>query len=272
MPVVSIITVCLNNKAGLEKTIQSVVEQTFRNYEFIVIDGGSTDGSLEVLKKYSSEIAYRISENDTGIYNAMNKGIVKAQGEYCLFLNSGDYLVDSNVLSNVFIKELDEDIIYGDMIIDDGNGKMEYGEQPLKLTLEFLIAHTLWHPVSFIKRSLFQEFGLYNESNKIVSDYEFFLRAIIIGQASTRHLAIPVAVFNTNGIGSSKGYDDLHKKEKRAVQEKLFSRKIIEAAERLIEIKKSAIHLVEPADKYPQIKRVVTFIGNTLIKIRGRIK
>ena len=99
----SIITINLNNASGLEKTIQSVINQTYKDFEFIVIDGASTDGSVEVIKKYSSGINYWVSESDTGIYNAMNKGIRKAQGEYCLFLNSADYLFSPNLISAVYL-------------------------------------------------------------------------------------------------------------------------------------------------------------------------
>ncbi|MDR2910496.1 MAG: glycosyltransferase [Bacteroidales bacterium] len=92
----SIITINLNNVAGLQKTIESVVKQTFTDYEYIVIDGGSTDGSADIIKQHANKITYWVSEPDKGIYNAMNKGIRVAKGEYCLFLNSGDWLINSN--------------------------------------------------------------------------------------------------------------------------------------------------------------------------------
>ena len=100
MPELSIITINLNNCAGLQKTLDSVFAQTFTDYEYLVIDGGSTDGSAELIKKQENKFVYCVSEKDNGIYHAMNKGIRKATGDYLLFLNSGDYLVNDEVLSN----------------------------------------------------------------------------------------------------------------------------------------------------------------------------
>ena len=163
MPKLSIITINYNNAGGLEKTIQSVVSQTFTDYEYIVIDGSSNDGSVDCIKRYSDKISYSVSEKDKGIYNAQNKGIMAAKGMYCLFLNSGDYLFNEKVLEEVFSHKHNEDIIYGDMMIDDGSAELIYGKHPSDITFEFLIYTTLWHPVSFIKRELFNRFGLYNE-------------------------------------------------------------------------------------------------------------
>ncbi|HNW57942.1 MAG TPA: glycosyltransferase, partial [Bacteroidales bacterium] len=110
----SIITVNRNNAEGLRKTIASVIAQTYGNYEFVIIDGASTDESLEVIRKNAGRISYWISEPDNGTYHAMNKGIKVSAGEYCLFLNSGDYLVDKNVLEKIFNQKIDADIISGD--------------------------------------------------------------------------------------------------------------------------------------------------------------
>ena len=109
----SIITVNFNNRDGLRKTIESVIHQTCRDYEYIVIDGGSTDGSVDVLKEYDKNIDYWVSEPDKGIYNAMNKGITQAHGEYLNFMNSGDCFYDKNVLENLCEKGLSSDIIVG---------------------------------------------------------------------------------------------------------------------------------------------------------------
>ena len=102
MPQLSIITINYNNLAGLQKTFESVFNQTFQDFEYIVIDGGSTDGSKELIEQYHDKIDYWVSEPDSGIYNAMNKGIVRANGEYLQFLNSGDSLLGENILKNVF--------------------------------------------------------------------------------------------------------------------------------------------------------------------------
>ena len=150
----SIITVNLNNCEGLRKTAQSILDQTFTDYEWIVVDGASTDGSVEVANEFAQKInaksstssiitpsptiisspietsssnnpltptALVISEPDTGIYNAMNKGIRKAQGEYCFFLNSGDYIIDRNALNRVFAISFSEDVIHGNVLFKFGD-------------------------------------------------------------------------------------------------------------------------------------------------------
>ena len=120
----SIITINYNNGDGLQRTIESVIKQNFKSYEYIVIDGGSTDKSIDVIKRNKNHINYWISEPDTGIYNAMNKGIRKATGEYLIMINSGDVLVNEDVLDTVFKKNNNSDIIYGDVLWND-NG-VEY--------------------------------------------------------------------------------------------------------------------------------------------------
>ncbi len=175
----SIITINLNNAAGLEKTIQSVISQTNKEFEYIVIDGASTDGSVEIIKKYSSGINYWVSESDTGIYNAMNKGIQKAQGNYCLFLNSGDYLVSSTTLQDVF-NEISNtaaaDIFYSDCIKSDDSIYI----YPDNITINDIIKIGISHQNTLIKRSLFLEHSFYNEKLRIASDLEYFLKEMWI--------------------------------------------------------------------------------------------
>ena len=184
----SIITVNLNNKDCLQKTINSVVSQTFKDFEWILIDGGSTDGSKELIEQFSSHISYWVSEPDKGIYNAMNKGILKAKGEYCLFLNSGDYFANGDVLDKVFAFDFDEDVVYGDQLWDYGD-RMETFESAEKVTLRNFIGSTIPHSgVSFIKREMFEEYGLYDENYRIVSDWKWFLIAVGLGKATTRHI------------------------------------------------------------------------------------
>ena len=119
----SIITVNLNNLEGLKKTYESVVCQTFTDYEWLVIDGGSTDGSREFIEQHQDKFAYWCSESDKGIYNAMNKGIVRAKGEYLNFMNSGDYFVSDKTLAKVFSREINVDILYGYVIEANVFGK-----------------------------------------------------------------------------------------------------------------------------------------------------
>lgn len=212
----SIITINYNNKDGLQKTIDSVISQTWRDFEWIVIDGGSTDGSKELMEKYQDHFAYWCSEPDKGIYNAMNKGIAKAQGEYCLFLNSGDNLHDHNVLGRVFNNVFSADVIYGDVnfLLTDINWVNKY---PDKLSTHFFLANTIGHPGSFIKRSLFQEGG-YPENLKIASDYYYFLKWFREGKTFS-HIDLIVSDYDTSGVSSTN--NDLMEKETDSVRDEI---------------------------------------------------
>jgi len=212
----SIITVNLNNKEGLEKTIQSTLMQTNRNFEHIVIDGNSTDGSVDILLKYQTQLKF-VSEKDDGIYDAMNKGIKMAKGEYLQFLNSGDFLFEATTLEKVLPQLLGQDIAYGNLKIDE-LGHLRDGFMPQIINLDHMMNDTLWHPVAFIKRQLFERVGLYNTKYKIVADYDFFFNAIIKHKASTQHLNQFIAVFNTMGLSSDANNVLIIKSEKQQVQ------------------------------------------------------
>jgi glycosyltransferase involved in cell wall biosynthesis len=199
----SIITINKDNSAGLEKTIQTVVEQTFDDFEYIVIDGASSDGSVEIIKKHADKITFWVSEPDAGIYNAMNKGIKKAQGDYCLFLNSGDFLVNSNTLKNVFeeIKNYPEsDVYYSDYIKQYSKQNNTIGFVPKVLNIEYLLLHTLNHQNTLIKKELFLIHGLYNENLKIVSDWEFLLSEFWIHKSRFTYIKTHIAIYDKNGI------------------------------------------------------------------------
>lgn len=215
-PLISIITVNLNNCHGLERTSRSVVSQTFSNYEWIVIDGGSTDGSKELIESYAQYIAYWCSEPDKGIYNAMNKGIKVANGEYCLFLNSGDYLATSSVLDDVVMGGVDKDVVYGDILIERNDGKYEHPfllDQP-SVTAKLFVKQNLPHQASFIRRLLFQKFGLYDETLKVYSDYKFFVRSIVLGGASVKKVNILVSIMEDEGISRSGSIQKIEERKR----------------------------------------------------------
>lgn len=196
----SIITINYNNCEGLKKTIDSVVSQTFRNFEWIIIDGGSIDGSRELIEKYSNHFAYWVSEPDRGIYNAMNKGIYQAKGDYLLFLNSGDWLYNKTSLERCFAHDFNADVMYGDCVFHytDHVAKRYY---PSNLTFDFLYRSSLSHCSSFIKREVLTK-EYYNEDYKIVSDLEFWVKLAIAG-GSFNHLDEFVSVFDTTGVSST---------------------------------------------------------------------
>lgn len=178
----SIITINYNNAKGLEKTIKSVVAQTKKCYEYIIIDGGSSDKSIEIIKQNECSQIIWISEKDNGIYNAMNKGVAMARGEYCLFLNSGDEFYDNNVLSNLYelLKSGRYDIISGRGIHGFGTTIPVKTE---KLTSTYLLRQAMNHQSTFIKRELLINMP-YKENLKIAGDSEFFFNALIMHNAT----------------------------------------------------------------------------------------
>lgn len=207
----SIITVNFNNKEGLRKTIESVIHQTFRDFEFIVIDGGSTDGSTDILKEYDAQIDYWESEPDGGIYQGMNKGIKKATGDYLNFMNSGDCFYAPNVLEEVSCSLSDADFIVGkDYHYDDETHRGHTSIQPPRTTMIHFFVATLDHQSSFIKRELFK-YSLYDESYRLVSDWIFFTEKIVKEQKQVRF--IPVIVCRREEGGLSEQQREKNRKE-----------------------------------------------------------
>ncbi len=196
----SIITINYNNRDGLRNTIESVVNQTWQEFEYIIIDGGSTDGSVDVIKEYAGRIDYWVSEPDKGIYNAMNKGIAVANGEYCQFLNSGDTLSDTNV-AKCIVSELDGKAIYfaRTRFMDT----FETITIPQQITMRTLYKRSLPHPSSYIQRQLLLKFP-YDETLRIVSDWKFWIQAIILENCSYDLLDLIAVDFDTNGISAKQ--------------------------------------------------------------------
>jgi glycosyltransferase involved in cell wall biosynthesis len=212
----SIVTICRNADATIARTIESVLCQTYKDYEYIVIDGASTDKTVSVIEKYSSGISRFISEPDFGIWNAMNKGIRFSQGEYIYFLNAGDYLCDCNTLDEFFDRNrTGEDILYGDIIEDFGDIKVRKGFSD-KITIRYLLSNMISHQCTFTKRSLFNTNGLLDETFRLVADYDFLWRCVM-ARASYRHTPHPIAVYDMGGItAKADNRDELIKEWSRA--------------------------------------------------------
>ena len=186
---ISVVTICLNSENSIEQTIKSVVDQTYSNIDYIMVDGGSTDGTLSIIQKYSHRISKLISEPDSGIYNAMNKGVNIATGDYILFLNSDDYLLDNTIFEDVS-KILNArpciDFLYGNIqfrhhpIATKSTDTKKISSQTVTIqdrqdVLELLITSSLPHPASFARRSLFEKIGLFDEDYRIVSDFKWIV-------------------------------------------------------------------------------------------------
>lgn len=220
-PLISIITINYNNKVGLERTLKSVLNQTCLDFEYIVIDGGSSDGSKELIEQYNTKINYWISEPDKGVYNAMNKGILHAQGEYLLFLNSGDEFFESSVIQENLTLIHTTDLIYFNInvVAENDNYIKKY---PSKLSFSYLLNDTLPHPATFIKKSLFEKIGLYDENFKIVSDWKFFILALVKYNATYQYIDNVFSIFYFDGISSKKENLNLLLSERNKVLETEF--------------------------------------------------
>ena len=228
---ISIITINYNNAAGLEKTVKSVITQNSSDFEFIIVDGGSNDGSLDLIKKYASKITQYVSEKDKGIYHAQNKGILMSSGEYCLFLNSGDLLAGKEVLESVVAELNGADIVYGDIVTIDVKGTRTHLKSPAKIGVSEMMISTLWHPSAFIKRQLFDTFGLYNEDFKVTGDYEFFIRTILKNNVAVKHVPLAIAVFDLTGVSNTAEFAALQTKERKKSWALNFGEPVIEAFE-----------------------------------------
>ena len=218
----SIITINYNDKVGLERTIKSVQEQTNTNFEHIVIDGGSTDGSEELIEANKTSFSYWVSEPDKGIYNAMNKGIKVAEGEYLYFLNSGDHFEGFNALDKISFNLANEDIIYYNIKVVNGN-ETHIKTYPKELSFMFMHNDLPSHQSTFIRKSLFDTHGYYDEQLKIVSDWKFLILALLKYNASYKHIDDTFAVFYTGGISSVEGSFEAMEKERKTVLDAEFS-------------------------------------------------
>lgn len=223
MPKLTIITINLNNKEGLQKTMDSVLGQIFSDFEYIIVDGGSTDGSIDVIKGNADKLAFWASEPDNGIYNAMNKGILKASGEYLLFLNSGDCLAKNNVLTIIFTNNQESfDFISGDLAHIYPDGKVSISKMPERITAAHLYSSFLSHPSTFIKKEVLIKHGMYDESYKIAGDHAFFVKAFLLDSVSYTHKNVVVTNYTMDGISSIPGsIDQLEVERDRAFKEQL---------------------------------------------------
>lgn len=193
----SIITINYNNLEGLKRTYDSVVCQTFNDYEWIVIDGGSTDGSREFIEQHQDKFAYWCSELDKGIYNAMNKGTAKAKGEYLNFMNSGDTFLLDSILEEVFEQSYKEDILYGDWM-QVYNNHRKLITYPKEANIWNLYCMTINQQAMFVRRTLLRKRG-FDESFRIQGDRHRWILASLDG-CSFRHIGIAVSCYYMDGI------------------------------------------------------------------------
>lgn len=272
----SIITINYNNAEGLRKTIESVLMQTFRNFEYIIVDGASTDDSISILKdevskltsfagdddsitacgeakgnqvfisasasnnwdvhklvaqekswRYISDRLKIVSEKDKGIYNAMNKGIRMAEGEYCLFLNSGDALHDKNVLARIIpllgeadVHSFDADFVYPD-------GARERHAYPDTLTFDFLYCSSFCHQALFYRTERLRAMGGYNEQYRIIGDWVLNVQLLIQNNASYKHNAICTTDYDMTGVSWSREGREQDQKEREQFLQTILPERVL---------------------------------------------
>ncbi len=203
MPLVSVVTVSYNAVNCIERTMQSVLGQTYANMEYIVIDGGSSDGTVGIIQKYASQIDYWISEKDGGIYDAMNKGIRQARGEWISFINCGDEYCNSTVLEQVFHSAIENQVgvIYGNILFKYAFGNVEKTPGDLSGFSQYF---PIFHPSTLVRTSLMKEY-LFDTSFRIAADYHFFYQLYRKKEYKFLYIPVCMAIFDAeSGISSTQ--------------------------------------------------------------------
>ena len=269
----SLITINRNNATGLEKTMQSVVNQTFNEFEYIVVDGASTDDSVDVIRKYEPRFAHLIwvSEPDSGIYNAMNKGIRMASGDYIQILNSGDCLAAPDVTERM-LKAIEEkrcpSILYGNMVKCFPNGRAIvdkcYAGQ--EITMLGMYTGTLNHDPAYIQRDLYDKYGYYDEELKIVSDWKWYLQAIILGNEKPVYVDLNVTLFDMTGISENAESKQKIKDERNKVLKELVPSTFLHD----YECYSDDIYLMRRIHRHPWAFKLVWFVERCLFKLEKR--
>ena len=215
---ITIITVVLNGQKNIDRTIHSVVEQDYSSIEYIVIDGGSTDGTIDIIRRYESKISCWVSEPDSGIADAMNKGILHSSGRYLLFLHSDDYLCSSSSIRLAVDKMQPRHCLHSFPIYYGNNGHYSIRHsRGFNTWINFKTG--FYHQGVFFHRDIFTKLGMYDTSFRIAMDYEFFLRAYRAKESVRMHPRPPITVMRDTGVSSQKDQDSLKKRfaeEKRA--------------------------------------------------------
>ena len=214
----SIITICRNAENEIQRTVESVLSQSYDNIEYLVMDGDSSDATCEIVKKFSDRIAFFVSEKDTGIFNAMNKGLCLASGDIILFINAGDILFNADVINHAQLvinsKSLkDIDVFHGKSLMyyeDSGDGYL-WSSGPLNRFKAF--RGSIPHPSTFYSKRAFEKNGLFDETYRIAGDYEWVVRGITKNHLKFKYMDMITAVFYQGGISNHPEHNMLNKRE-----------------------------------------------------------
>lgn len=256
----SVITINFNNKNGIKNTIESVIEQTLYNEtEFIIIDGGSTDGSVDIIKEYSDKIGYWVSEPDKGIYNAMNKGIAQAHGDYFIFMNSGDCFYNCTVLKDIS-PFLTKDIVVGKTYYENGI----HGFDKSEISLLDLCKITLPHQATFFRKKIFDDL-LYDESYRIISDYKLYIEALITKNVSFLNTDITICRFEGNGISANS--ENAHGEKSEMALQDCIPERILKDYKNLLQLQDPIINMLIELKTKPKIQKFLYYLCKIALKI-----
>jgi glycosyltransferase involved in cell wall biosynthesis len=220
---ISVITVCKDSSKQIEVAMKSVVDQTYKDLEYIIIDGNSADNTMKVINHYKSDIDLVISEPDKGIYNAMNKALRYVNGDLIYFLNSDDKFFDNNILSDIeneFKKNINADIIYGNVVINTKNKPkvIKYN----RIDKKFFYKNTICHQALFIKKDLFNFIGNYNEDYPIHADVDWLMKAFFKYKVKFHYFDRNICYYSSEGFSSNPIYAEKYKYDRQKISAKYF--------------------------------------------------
>lgn len=239
-PTLSIVTICLDDRVGLERTLGSVAGQTFTDFELLVVDGGSTDGSLEVIEAFAPRIRTWVSGRDGGVYQAQNKGIGLARGHWVLLLNAGDLLASPRALEELFAAAPTEELLYGDVIYADER-RRELHRFPDRLGLSYLMRSMICTQATLWGRELLERLGRHDLSLRFLADYDLLMRALLLERASTRHLPVTLAVHHWGGMSSRPEHADAVARERAEVQRRWVAPAVLELYDAFLEAREQTV-------------------------------
>ena len=261
----TIITINYNNGKELRRTIESVINQTFRDVEYIIIDGGSTDESVEIISQYAEHIDFWVSERDHGVYNAMNKGLKHAHGEYVNFMNSGDSFYSPHVLEEIDRQKGDADILFGN-VCNSVSGQI-YGGIPAGSEVTFLTLkkEILCHQGTFYRRAIFERHP-YDESLKLIADWKVNVQAIIFDNCKVKVVDTIVANYDLTGMSSTQS--TLHAEERRKVMSELFPERILKDYEHLYtESEMPLVSLLPKLKQRGRVQKIIYSFAKYVLKL-----
>lgn len=226
-PKISVITVCKNSANTIYKCIESVVNQSYSNFEYIIVDGVSSDDTLKIIQNFADKITKLITEPDNGIFDAMNKGISASSGDYIIFLNADDFFISTNTIKytvNFILNEARSqyDIYYGKVLIINHQSGIGNIWNAAKTSRFSLYRASLPHPATIYKKAAFERCGVFNTTYKIASDYEWFVRALLKYKLKFKRIDLIITLFSKGGLSTQKDNSNFIKKEKDRVRKTYY--------------------------------------------------